>query len=120
MCAFCFRRQQEGSECFGNRLRLQHHAFTAAKGAVVDCTVAIVCKRPQIVRVHRHQTLRLRALHNAVLKNAGKKVRKDGENIEAHAQPSLTSFVAAAVFSSVRPAGRRMVIRFSATSTDTR
>ena len=68
------------------RFRLQYHTFAAAKGTVVHGAVPVVRKCAQIVNADRNQPLGQRPPHDSVLEDAGKELRKDGNDLETHIQ----------------------------------
>ena len=74
----------ERGQGLGQRLGLQHHAFAAAEGAVVDGAMAVVGEVAQIVDAHLDQSFGQRAAQNAVLEDAGEEAGKDGDDLKAH------------------------------------
>src|ERR1700693_2078444 len=72
------------------RFRVQYHAFTAAKRAVVHGAMAIMSEYSQVVHAHVRQASLARAPHDAVIERAGKKIRENSDDIKLHARHSVS------------------------------
>ncbi len=72
------------SQRLGQGLRLQHHAFPAAKRPVVHGPMAVVGERPEIVDTHLDQPLGQRPAQDSILEDARKEARKDGDDLKFH------------------------------------
>ena len=75
----------ERFERFSDGLRLQHHAFTAAKGPVIHSPMPVMRKRSQIVYGHFDKAFGNGPAQDSILKETGKEAGKDGDDLEAHA-----------------------------------
>ena len=70
------RRDAEGLEAVVDRPGFEHHAFAAAKGAVVDSAVPVVGEGAEVVGADIDEIGGDGALENAVIERAGKKTRE--------------------------------------------
>lgn len=80
---------QQGFDGFKQRLRLQHHALAAAKRPIIHGAVTIFRKLPEILNLDVNQPGLARPTDNSVLERSGKKLRKNGDQINAHLATSV-------------------------------
>jgi len=66
------------------RLRLHHHAFAAAKRAVVHYVMPVMREIAQIMDVRFDQPRLARPPHNSIIQRPAKKLRKYRHNVESH------------------------------------
>jgi hypothetical protein len=76
-------------EAFEDGLRLEHHSLAAAKRPVVYGAMAIVRERPQIVYANFNEPGIARPAHDTVIQWPAKEVRKNGNDLELHIEPTL-------------------------------
>jgi hypothetical protein len=63
---------------------LEHHAFAASEGAVVDGAVTVMREAAEVVDVRFREAFTEGTRDDSELKWTNKEVRKDGDDIEAH------------------------------------
>ncbi len=80
----CFGLNPQRSQRFRKRLGLQHHAFAAAKGAVVHGAMPVMREGAQIVHAHFDQPLGHRPAQDPILEEPGEEAGKDGDDVKAH------------------------------------
>ena len=80
--ALGFRRDVQRLDRGSQRLGLQHHAFAAAEGTVIDRAVTIMGEGAQIDRAYRRNPLPQSTRNDAVPQRAFKKIRKDGDDVD--------------------------------------
>src|SRR5262249_17331052 len=66
------------------RLRLQHHAFAAAKRAVIHGPVPVVREFAQILDANLHQSSFARAPHDAEIQRPREELRKNCDDVKTH------------------------------------
>ena len=79
-----FRGDSDGVQGCGDGFGLEHHAFAAAEGSVIDRAVTVVGKGAQIVDAYLDETLGERTAQDAVFKDAREEAGKDGDDLKAH------------------------------------
>ena|SRR5438067_2922256 len=82
--ALVFRSNAQRFYTFEQRLRLEHHAFAAAKWTVIYRLVAVTGKRAQIVQREFNQPSLARAAHDPIIQRTTEEVREYGDNLKLH------------------------------------
>jgi hypothetical protein len=82
--AFCFGCDAQRLDAIEDGFGLEHHAFAAAEGAVVDGAVTVMRKGAEVVGVRFRKAFTEGARDDSELKRTNKEVREDGDDVEAH------------------------------------
>jgi hypothetical protein len=75
---------QKRFSCLKQRFRLKNHPFATSEWPVVNGSVAVLGKFPQILNVNLNDAVLLSTAQNSVLERPSKELREYGDQIESH------------------------------------